>query len=487
MSAKKNDPIGNAIAQSAADIANAIPIANGNGKPKGGAAKAGTKEAAARQRRAAGSASGLTPAEKRLLEDTREPSTKDRRLPTEAERLAMVAEAEADGAEAAEAIVAATNGRVRNQKGKGGNGPEWPDTPPEAEANGKGPKGAKGPRAGKGGPKGTEVAVIGQPLVPEVEDEDDSPTELRELTEAEAAEKADLIASGQEALRQTREAGAAFGVVLADIKERGLYQDTHTSFHAFASEVFHIEKRSVRYIIGHAKAVERLRLSGAEVLPDSQRTARPLLTVYPEAQAEVWAKAVELARAEGTTPKERHSARAAEESGKRRPGRPKGSTNKPKGPASGTAPGATQVEDDRITSARLAGTIPEGAEVATTEHEGGPEGAEAPMSDDEYLDQFKIRDNLTVATRRIFDVSAIGYRRIAEARRAFITDHLAPAVKYAEGIAKESGPYLGLLRWVLKKGDPSTWVVCDSCKGTGEIAKGGGECPACKRAGFHVR
>ena len=439
------------------DPSNVRTIAEGNGQPK---VKAGTKEAAARAKRASG-ASGLTPAERRLLDEEREAKAEVRkieRLP-ESERQRIVAESEAEGAKAARDIM-------------GARAPRRPAKAAEAKADKKGPKVAEGP-------KGTILAV---PTPAGLADEE-APTALRDLSEAEKVEKASLVESGHEALRQTRESGAVFGAVLWDIKERGLYQDTHTSFHAFAAEVFGIEKRSVRYIIGHAKAVERLRLEGAELLPESRHVGRPLLTVYPEDQGGVWARAIKLAKAEGTTPKQRHVIQAAEESGKKRPGRPPGTPNNPKVTASANGP----VEDERITSARLAGTIPEGAEVITTAIGGGPEAETIPLTDEEYLDQFPIRDKLKVATRRVFDVSALGYRDIADARVAFIRDYLSPAIKRAEATAKEAGPYLGLLRWVLKKGSPSEWVLCESCKGTGEIPKAGGECPDCRRAGFHVR
>lgn len=435
---------------------------------RNGSATSGKKESAARTKRAA---TALTPVEKWVLEDDH---TK--------------VESEADGADAARQIASGEAYAKGKAKGKGGNGPPMPDNKPLVQG---GKKVGKASKEEPSGSNGTDLAVADKPLVPEVIEEGDATGEIRELTADEDEFLVQREADADESKRIFEEGGVAFGLALADIRDRGVYLKTHTSFNQYALDRFRVEPRSLLFIIGHARSVERLRLQGAEVLPDSQRTSRPLLMVYPEAQLEVWNRAVELADAEGKIPKARHVARAAEESGKRKPGRPPSSPNKDKDKGKDTSNAAaasgTQVEDERVTAARLAGTIPADAEVSTSDHEGDAEADTAPMTDDAYLDTFAIRNQLTVATRRIFDVSALGYRDIADARRDFITDHLAPAVKYAEVIAKEAGPYLGLLRWVLKKGDPSTWVICDSCNGSGEIGKGLGECPSCKRSGFHVR
>lgn len=460
-----------------------LPIANGKASGNG-SHKRGKKEAAAAAARAAEAtappaapksrgkraADGMTPAERRIAEEDRE----------------RAAQASQEPPTAPEAAPGKKGGRK-------------PKPAPEAA-----PTGSQEPEAA---PK-TEL-IVAEPTLgtlmarvafgPEVPSEAPLVVGERPLTDEEAARHTERVERIHARIDQVENIGRDVGADLAGIQGEQSYRMTHPTFAAFVRHEFQMEPRSAYYLIGTAKALENLIAAGVQSLPDSQRAARPLLTIPDEHQAEVWTQAEEIAKAEGSDRTlERHAAEAARASGfqredaRRGRGRPPGSKNKPKpedeaagGPgAQGGAPGSRG--GDPVERAKAEGVIPANATVKITETEGEPVGNSEPLTDEDWLETFPIRDGLTVATRRIFDVSALGYRAIEAARIAFSKDYVQPAIKRAEGVIKDAGPYLGMLAWALRLPHPSQWRICDSCRGTGELTKTRGQCPDCERNGFHV-
>jgi hypothetical protein len=338
-------------------------------------------------------------------------------------------------------------------------------------------------------PATTELAIVEPP----------APAPAVVLTEAQIARAGVIVEEIKGSFTRVEEEVEFIGSRLEEALAEHLYLATHPTFPAFVEHHFDVSYRQAQYIIGSAKALTNLKSAGVESLPKSINAARQLISVPPEHQVEVWTAAEALAKAEGRkTPSERHVATAARESGKqtedarRGRGRPVGSKNAPKtgdgapgaSGARGGAPGGRGA--DPIERARAEGTIPADAHVVITEKAGEPAAPAEPITDEDWLDQFPIRDKLTVSTRRIFDVSALGYRAVESGRKEFSERFLAPAIKRAELVMKDAGPYLALLAWAMRLPHPSQWRLCASCNGTGELAKKKGQCPDCERNGFHV-
>ena len=84
------------------------------------------------------------------------------------------------------------------------------------------------------------------------------------------------------------------GQALFDIREGKLHRSTHDVFEDYCKERWEIAKSHAYRLIASAEAVANLSPMG-DVLPASERQARPLTTIPMEKQGEVWQEAVETA------------------------------------------------------------------------------------------------------------------------------------------------------------------------------------------------
>jgi hypothetical protein len=85
------------------------------------------------------------------------------------------------------------------------------------------------------------------------------------------------------------------GNALAEIREKRLYRETHSSFESYCQEVWEISRRHANRLIGSAGVIENLTkgpMGPTEKLPTSERVARPLTKLPPEQQREVWQEVV---------------------------------------------------------------------------------------------------------------------------------------------------------------------------------------------------
>jgi hypothetical protein len=122
-----------------------------------------------------------------------------------------------------------------------------------------------------------------------------SPSEL--VKHVEGLEK--LSKAEEDARRQLEtkiekafyEAGSA----LRELKERRLYRSTHKNFEEYCQDRFSFTRRHVNYLIAGSQIVENIHKGtiGSLTPPTSERQVRPLISLEPNQQCEVWQQAVE--------------------------------------------------------------------------------------------------------------------------------------------------------------------------------------------------
>ncbi len=89
--------------------------------------------------------------------------------------------------------------------------------------------------------------------------------------------------------------GIAMGAALAEIRRRGLYREGYATFDQYC-EVRWKCGRSQRYrLIDAALLYEDLKIRGFDVLPQTERQARRILSRPSEARAGIWGKIVQVA------------------------------------------------------------------------------------------------------------------------------------------------------------------------------------------------
>ena len=99
-------------------------------------------------------------------------------------------------------------------------------------------------------------------------------------------------------IREGLETFVEIGNALNEIRERKLYTEVCSTFEAYVQIRWKFSRQRAYQQIAAAETVALLSTT-VDTLPDSERTARPLATLPPEQQAEVWKEAVEEAEAEG--------------------------------------------------------------------------------------------------------------------------------------------------------------------------------------------
>lgn len=329
------------------------------------------------------------------------------------------------------------------------------------------PKRGRGRPRKDGLPPGSEVATV-ETLTPE---------EAARLTEIEAEAK-------------TLENGfIRFSTLLLEVSERRLYRATHKSFAAYVEERFNIKGRLGWYNVAAAGVNRALTEQGVTNLPQNESQARPLaqLANEPEKLAKAWEVANDIARQEGIQePTRAHSERAVA----RVQGKPEPTSEQTSAPSTLAS---TPAPSTPVQAAQATGAIPAGAAVTTEEVTDGDDigldtdPVDIEMRDDKWLAQFPLDSQLKGLAHKRFKAEALAYRWLASARRTFVRTVLTPLIKEAKretGIS-ELGPYLHRARYGLTAPAPDKWVICDRCKGTGQVPTIGG-CTTCHKAGFIV-
>ena len=110
---------------------------------------------------------------------------------------------------------------------------------------------------------------------------------LEELTETDAAERHRLELRVERAFYEA-------ALALRELHSRKLYRSTHNKFHDYCLERFGFSHRNADYLIRAADVIDNLKTgtNGSTFLPSSERQVRPLTTLEPDEQREVWYMAV---------------------------------------------------------------------------------------------------------------------------------------------------------------------------------------------------
>jgi hypothetical protein len=164
--------------------------------------------------------------------------------------------------------------------------------------------------------------------------------------------------------------------------------------------------------------------------------------------------------------------------------------------ASGGVPTSKQVKaavakvapkPDPVEAAKAAGIIPEGAAVeidGPDSEDTGPAPAAPELPDAEWLETLPARKDLSDVRRPYFDAEALAFRAATPLRLKFARG-CKPITNRAKKQTSHIGPWMARHFRYLKINDPSRWVACAECGGTGEVPIIG-RCPPCNGDGFHV-
>ena len=92
------------------------------------------------------------------------------------------------------------------------------------------------------------------------------------------------------------------GHALTVIRDQRLYREHYATFDAYVRKRWDLERTYAHRIIEASEVVDRL-LSAGNMVPVNEAQARPLASLPPEQQAEVWQEAVQTAPPSGITAK----------------------------------------------------------------------------------------------------------------------------------------------------------------------------------------
>ena len=113
-------------------------------------------------------------------------------------------------------------------------------------------------------------------------------TEL--LVEVESAE----LLLHEKTIEQGLKTFVDVGNALLAIRDKRLYRQQWGTFEDYCQERWGMERRHAYRLMDAAQAVENVSL-GTQILPTSERQARPLTRLEPELQPAAWQRAVETA------------------------------------------------------------------------------------------------------------------------------------------------------------------------------------------------
>jgi N6-adenosine-specific RNA methylase IME4 len=101
------------------------------------------------------------------------------------------------------------------------------------------------------------------------------------------------------------------GKALTEVNSSRLYLETHPTFEAWVRDRFNIGRQRAYELMNATAVTAELEAAGVETLPVNERQVRPLSKLEPDARAEAWARANELAGDGDLT--EKHVKRALRE------------------------------------------------------------------------------------------------------------------------------------------------------------------------------
>src|SRR6266404_3639004 len=112
---------------------------------------------------------------------------------------------------------------------------------------------------------------------------------MNELTIIESARLQEL----EQQMEQDQAAFARYGNALLEIRESRLYRQSHATFEDYCLERWQMNRAYAGKLISAAQVATNLYPIGYK--PESEGQVRPLVSLEPDQQREVWQKAVETA------------------------------------------------------------------------------------------------------------------------------------------------------------------------------------------------
>jgi hypothetical protein len=92
--------------------------------------------------------------------------------------------------------------------------------------------------------------------------------------------------------RQVERSFYTAGLALKQLRDGRYYRSTHKTFEEYCQDRFSYTRRAVNYLIAGAEVVENLGTNGSQILPTSERQVRPMTSLEPPQQREVWQLAI---------------------------------------------------------------------------------------------------------------------------------------------------------------------------------------------------
>jgi hypothetical protein len=114
---------------------------------------------------------------------------------------------------------------------------------------------------------------------------------LEELTQEEERERHRLELRVERAFHEA-------GTALRELRTRRLYRSTHKTFEEYCRDRFGYSRQNANYFIAGASVVDNLMnltTNCCQILPTKESQVRPLTSLEPDEQQEVWQQAVEQA------------------------------------------------------------------------------------------------------------------------------------------------------------------------------------------------
>lgn len=268
-------------------------------------------------------------------------------------------------------------------------------------------------------------------------------------------------------IRRGFKAWIEVGEALSEIREKRLYRATHKTFEDYCRDRWDMSRQAASRMIAGLSVVKDLstrddKTEDEPIVPETPWAAQPLVRLEPEQRREAWDKAVE--DADGNAPTHDQVEAAAEQV-------------------------APRSEPADVARSRARGTIPANAEVIVKEEAGDDEeeaedAGPEEESDEAWLATLPARARLSNDARRWFDAEALAFRHVAQIRREY-RDRCKRHTSRAKKEGRHIGPWLSLHDFYLRQADPSRWIACLTCLGTGRLDLVG-KCPACKGHAYHV-
>lgn len=111
------------------------------------------------------------------------------------------------------------------------------------------------------------------------------------LTESEK----DVLSKCESVIERGLKSFIEVGTALLAIRDNRLYREAFPTFEAYCQDKWGMTRQYAHYLIGAVEVTNDLSTNGLQILPTSERQARPLVNVDPDLRAELWQTAVDTA------------------------------------------------------------------------------------------------------------------------------------------------------------------------------------------------